>query len=103
MLGVTFISIESVDRSDKYESISVVVKLPGDHNMLICGVYNPPKTKYQQMDLLNYLTEKIDFLDINPDGVVLCGGDFNNLKIENLVTNVGLMSWWISQQEITLY
>jgi hypothetical protein len=103
MLGVTFISIESVDRLDKYESISVVVKLPGDHNMLICGVYNPPKTKYQQMDLLNYLTEKMDFLDINPDGVVLCGGDFNNLKIENLVTNVGLMSWWISQQEITLY
>jgi hypothetical protein len=59
--------------------------------MLICGVYNSPKTKYQEMDLLNHLTEKMDdFLDTKPDGVVLCGGDFNNLKIENLITNVGL-------------
>jgi hypothetical protein len=30
------------------------------------------------------------FFNTNPDGVVLCGGDFNNLKIENLITNVGL-------------
>ena len=85
------IHIESVDRSDKYESISVVIKLPGDHKMLICGVYNPPKAKYQEIDLLNYLTEKMDdFLDTNPDGVVMCGGDFNNLKTENLTTNIGL-------------
>ena len=59
--------------------------------MLICGVYNPPKTKYQEIDLLNYLIEKMDdFLDTNPNGVVMCGGDFNNLKIENLTTNIGL-------------
>ena len=31
-----------------------------------------------------------DFLDTNPDGVVMCGGDFNNSKIENLTTNIGL-------------
>ena len=49
------------------------------------------KTKYQEIDLLNYLTEKRDdFLDTNPDGVVMCEGDFNNLKIENLTTNIGL-------------
>mgnify|MGYP001794103665 FL=1 len=59
--------------------------------MLLCGVYNPPKPKYVQDDLIDYVTDIVDdFLETYPDGLVVCGGDLNRLDLDKLSTLSGL-------------
>ena len=53
--------------------------------MLIYGLYNPPKHKYQEADLMNYLITFVDsVLDKHPDTIIVCGGDVNRLDTQEL-------------------
>lgn len=40
------LSVVDVSRSNLYELICVTLLLPSEHHMLICGVYRPPKHRY---------------------------------------------------------
>ena len=52
--------------------------------MLITGIYNPPKHKYKDADLMSYVVELVDFqLDKHPNTLVLCGGDLNRLDMHD--------------------
>ena len=53
--------------------------------MLNCGLYIPPKHKYRDADLMNYLISFVDsVLDKHPDTVIVCGGDVNRLDTHEL-------------------
>ena len=54
--------------------------------MLICGIYNPPKHKYRDLDIMNYLISfNVDsVLDKHPDTVIVCSGDINRLDMQAL-------------------
>jgi len=44
-----------------------------------------------ESDLIAYVSDTIDeFLEANPDGLVICGGDLNRLNIERLSTSTGV-------------
>ena len=59
--------------------------LPSGHRMLICGIYNPPKHKYCDLDIMNYLISFVDsVLDKHPDAVIVCGGNVNRLDMQEL-------------------
>ena len=38
-------------RSSLYELMSLTLVLPSDHQLLNCGLYNPPKNNYRHIDL----------------------------------------------------
>ena len=48
--------------------------------MLICGLYNPPKHSYRDIDLMNYVISFVDFVD--PEAAIVCGGDVNRLDMQ---------------------
>ena len=59
--------------------------------MLMCGIYHPPRSKYQEDDLIEYIMDIVDqFLECHPSGLVLCGGDLNRLDLEKLSNLSGL-------------
>ena len=61
--------------------------------MLIIGLYHPPKFAYQGYSLIEDITETSDkFLDANPEGVVLYGGDLNHLDLDTLSVLSGLQA-----------
>ena len=85
------INIKQVLRSEIYEMISLQVELPSGHLMLICGIYHPPKPRYPEDDLIEYIIDIVDdFLECNPSGLVVCGGDLNRLNLEKLSSLSGL-------------
>ena len=44
--------------------------------MLIIGLYHPPRFQYDESDLIDTIINRCDtFLDMHPNGVLLCGGD----------------------------
>ena len=50
--------------------------------MLICGIYHPPRPRYNETDVIDYLQDITgDFLDENPNCVVVLGGDLCKLNI----------------------
>ena len=52
--------------------------------MLMCGIYNPPKHKYRDLGIMNYLISFVDsVLDKHPDAVIVCGGDVNRWTCKN--------------------
>jgi hypothetical protein len=52
-------------------------------------VYTKPK--YKESDLLDYLTDMMDqFMDDDPDGLVICGGDLNHLNLDLMTSLTGL-------------
>ena len=64
--------------------------LPSGHHLLIYSLYNPPKHTYKEADLMNYLIDFVDcVLEKNPDTVIVCGGDFNQLKVRDFETLSG--------------
>ena len=68
-----------------YELICLTLLLPSGHRMLICGLYNPPKHKYRDADLMNYLISFVDsVLNKHPDMVIVCGGNVNQLDTHEL-------------------
>ena len=79
------LKVLDVYRSRLYELICLTLLLPSGHSMLICGPYNPPKYKYRDADLMNYLISFVDsVLDKHPDTVIVCGGDVNRLNMQEL-------------------
>ena len=54
------LKVLDVYRSRLYELICLTVLLPSGLCMLICGLYNPPKHKYRDADLMNYLINFVD-------------------------------------------
>ena len=85
------INIKQVLRSEIYEMISLQVDIPSGHLMLICGIYHPPKPRYPEDDLIEYIIDIVDdFLECNPSGLVVCGGDLNRLNLEKLSSLSGL-------------
>ena len=85
------VKVKSVSRSELFESISLEIELPSGHHMLMCGIYHPPRSKYQEDDLIEYIMDIVDqFLECHPSGLVLCGGDLNRLDLEKLSNLSGL-------------
>lgn len=82
----------SVERNEVFEFISVKLLLPSGHHMLVVGVYHPPSFKYSECDLIDCIIELTDeFSDCFPDGVILRGGDLNQLDFYSLATLSGLV------------
>ena len=79
------LKVLDVHHSRLYELICLTLLLPSGHCMLICGLYNPPKHKYRDADLMNYLISFVDLvLDKHPDMVIVCGGNVNQLDTHEL-------------------
>ena len=75
------LKVLDVYRSRLYELLSLTLF----SRMLICGLYNPPKHKYRDADLMNCFYSFVDsVLDKHTDTVVLCGGDINRLDAHEL-------------------
>ena len=54
-------------------------------------IYHPLRSKYQEDDLIQYVTDTVDqFLEHQPSGLVLCGRDLNRLDLEKLSNLSGL-------------
>ena len=84
------LKVLDIYRSRLYELICLTLLLPSGHHLLICGLYNPPKHTYKDADLMNYLIDFVDcVLEKNPNTVVLCGGDLNQLDVHELETLSG--------------
>ena len=60
--------------------------------MLIIGLYDPLSFQYEEGDVIDPIIARSDtFLDIQPNGVVLCGGNLNRLHLNCLSTSSGLV------------
>lgn len=85
------LKVLAVKRDSAFEMLSVRLLLPSSHEMLVIGVYHPPKVNYMENELIDTITSVTDdFLDSVPDGAILCGGDLNRLNLEHLSTVSGL-------------
>ena len=81
----------NVSKSNAFELISITLALPSSHKMLLCGLYHPPKDKYNKCDLIEYISDIVDsFLQENQNSVVICGGYFNQLNTEEFSSATGL-------------
>jgi hypothetical protein len=81
-----------VIRETEFEMISIILILPTGHKMLVIGAYHPPRFSYDETDFLNRIVEVVDdFLDINPNGLVLFSGDINHLNVSQLSTMSGML------------
>ena len=79
------LSVIDVYRSNLYEFICLTVLLPSGNYILLSGLYHPPKTSYQQCDLMDYLLNFFDtMLDNHPNATIVCGGDLNHLDLTRL-------------------
>ena len=81
--------------------------------MLIIGLYHPLSFRYDEGDLIDTVIDRCDtFIDMHPNGVVVCGGDLNRLDLDCLSTSSGLVPigiWpleglpsWITTSQTTL-
>ena len=58
--------------------------------MLIIGLYPPPSFKCDEGNVIDTILDRfVTFLDMHPNGVVLCGGDLNRLDLDRLSTSPG--------------
>ena len=72
-------------RSNLYEFICLTVSLPSGNCILLSGLNHPPKTTYQECDLMDYLVNFFDTkLDKHPNISIVCGGDLNRLDLTRL-------------------
>ena len=79
------LSVIDVYRSNLYEFICLTVSLPSGDCILLSGLYHPPKTTYQECDLMDYLVNFFDtMLDKHPNISIVCGGDLNRLDLTRL-------------------
>ena len=75
------LGVVNVSRSNAFELISITLALRSSHKIPLFGLYHPPKVRYQEHDLREYIFDIVDmFLQENPISVVICGGDFNHLN-----------------------
>ena len=83
--------VKKVTKSDRYECIFLEIERPSKYSMLVLGLYHPPRVSYSELELMDYLIEIMDtFLEENPDGLFVCGGDFNHLNLNRLSIMSGL-------------
>ncbi|PFX29447.1 Fibrinogen C domain-containing protein 1 [Stylophora pistillata] len=86
------LKVLNVNRQRSFEMLSVELLLPSGHHMLMTGLYHPPSFHYDEGDLIDTIIDRCDtFLDMHPNGVVLCGGDLNRLDLDCLSTSSGLV------------
>lgn len=76
------LKVLDVYRSNLYEFIALIVLLPSDHIMLVCGLYNPPRHSYRDLDLVNCISFVDLVLNKHPEAVIVCGGDVNRLDMQ---------------------
>ena len=75
-----------------FKMLSVELLHLSGHHMLITGLYHPPSLKYDEGNLIDTIINCCDtFLDMHSNGVVLCGGDLNQLDLHCLSTSPGLV------------
>jgi hypothetical protein len=76
------LKVIEVNRANHFEALSIKVELPSG---------DPPRPIYDEQALCIYLSESIDaYLNVSPNSVVVCGGDFNQLDIEHLQTMIDI-------------
>ena len=79
------LSVIDVYRSNLYEFICLTVSLPSGNCILLSGLYHPPKTTYQECDLMDYLVNFFDtMLDKHPNISIVCGGDLKVARLDFL-------------------
>lgn len=79
------LKVLDVYQSNLYEFIALTVQLPSDHIMLICGLYNPLKHSYRDLDLINYIISFVELvLNKHPEVAIVCGGDVNRLDMQRI-------------------
>lgn len=77
------LKVLDIIQSSLYEVIFLILLLPMGHCLLVCGIYHPPKYKYNECDLMNYIINIADStLDKYPNAV--CRGDLNRLNLHQL-------------------
>ena len=85
------LKVKSIIKSERFEGIALEIELRSGHGMLMCGLYHPPRAKYLETDLIDYLIDTMDnFQEENHTGLIVCGGDLNHLDLERLTTMSGL-------------
>ena len=72
---------------------AVYIELPSGHKCLCVEfiiVLKPPN--YMEADLIDHLSDDMadDFLQLNPEGLFVCGGDLNRLNLDELTDVSGL-------------
>ena len=86
------LNVSKVNRERSFEMLSVELLLLSGHHMLIIGLYHSPSFQYDEGDLIDTIIDRCDtFLDMHPNGVVLCEGDLNRLDLDCLSTSPGLV------------
>ena len=84
------LKVKKATKSERYECILLEIELPSGHCMLVCGLYHPPRMSYLEMDLMDYLIEIMHiFLEANPNSLIVCGIDLNQLDLDKLSTMSG--------------
>ena len=63
--------IVDVYRSNQYELMYLIIRLPSGHLLVVCSFYPPPRPTYQVKDLLNYLVDLVDDILDKLPGVVI--------------------------------
>ena len=86
------LKVLNVNHQRSFEMLSVELLLPSGHHMLITRLYHPPSFQYDEGDLIDTIIDGCDtFLYMHPNGVVLCGGDLNQIYLDCLSTSSGLV------------
>ncbi|XP_068757446.1 uncharacterized protein [Montipora capricornis] len=87
------LKVKNVYRAKLYELLCLKLRLPSEHNMLVCGLYHPPKVNYKECDLMDHVIEILDNeLEQDPHISIVLGGDLNQLNLSRLETMSGLKS-----------
>ena len=85
------LKVLNVNRANSFQMLIVEVLLLSGHHILIIGLYHPPSFKYDEGNLIDTIINRCDtFLDMHPNGVVLCGGDLNRLDLDCLSRDLHL-------------
>ncbi|XP_068724215.1 uncharacterized protein [Montipora capricornis] len=85
------LKVTNVYRAKLYELLCLKLRLPPEHNMLVCGLYHPPKFNYKECDLMDHVIEILDNeLEQDPHITIVLGGDLNRLNLSRLETISGL-------------
>ena len=81
------LKVTNVYRAKLYELLCLKLRLPSRHNMLVCGLYHPPKFNYKECDLMDHVIEILDNeLEQDPHITIVLGGDLNQLNLSRLET-----------------
>ncbi|CAH3197875.1 unnamed protein product, partial [Porites evermanni] len=96
------LKVLDVYRSNLYENIALTVLLPSDHIMLICGLYNPPKHSYRDINLMNYIMSFVDYVLNNTQKWLLFAVAMKIVwTCKNLRLCLAGISWLISPRQVT--